>query len=89
VVLLVDLAPVRNARNGHRSGRVVEDVNHPVVADSNTPVILVAFQFLASTGTRFARESHNLRVYSGEKTNSFAADGLSSSVYLGTLAGKL
>src|ERR1035438_10259991 len=44
--LLVDLAAVSNARDTDELRRVVDDVYHAPVTDSDAPLIFVAFQFL-------------------------------------------
>ena len=49
---LVDLAPVCDARDADELRSVVDDVHHAPVTGPNTPLVFVAFQFLASGGPR-------------------------------------
>src|ERR1022692_1962614 len=92
--LLVDLAAVSNARDTDELRRVVDDVYHAPVTDSDAPLTFVAFQFLvlhpAGRGSSAsAKIFRSMRVNSGSPSasNSFCADCLISREYLSTRAG--
>ena len=55
--LFVDLTPVRNARNVNRSSRVVDLIHDSVITDANTPLLIAAFQLLASCWARHKGEA--------------------------------
>jgi len=46
--LIIDLAPVRDSRHIDGSGRVVNDINYPVVANTNPPFLIAALEFFAA-----------------------------------------
>src|SRR5208283_1463772 len=46
---IVNLAPMRNARNAYELRSVVDNVNQTPITDPDAPVIFVAFQLLASS----------------------------------------
>jgi hypothetical protein len=50
VVLFVNFPAMRDPRYAHQLGRIVDDVQHAPVTDADAPLILVAFQLLASCG---------------------------------------
>src|SRR5271167_2692981 len=54
--LFVDLASVRDSRYVDGSGRVVNDINYPVVANANPPFVVAALQFFAARRPRSRRQ---------------------------------
>ena len=46
--LLVGLAPVRNSAYIDGSGGIVDDINYPIVPDTNPPFFIAALQFLTT-----------------------------------------
>jgi hypothetical protein len=46
--LFIYLAPVRDPRHIDGSGRVVNDVNYPVVTDTNPPFVIAVLEFFAA-----------------------------------------
>ena len=54
-------------RHADKFSRVVNDVHHALVSDTNAPLIFVALQFFASCGPRSVCERKNLTVYAMEQ----------------------
>ena len=64
--LLVHLAAVCNASDRDEFRRVVDDVKHAPVPDSDAPLVLIAFQLFASCGPRIIGQRQNFPVCPGE-----------------------
>jgi hypothetical protein len=75
---LVSFAPVSDARNVHGFSGVVDDVNDAVVADSDSPFAIAAFELLAAGRPRvqfepFEAGTIRAIIFLGRSRNSFSA----------------
>ena len=63
--LFVDLASVRDPRHIDGSGRVVNDVDDPVITDTNPPFVIAALECLAARRPRSRRQTFETRHNAG------------------------
>lgn len=62
ISLIVYFLPVSDASDDHCLRRVIDNVDHPVVANPNAPVIPVAFELLTPFGARVICQLKNLPI---------------------------
>jgi len=65
--LLICIAPVRDPRHIDGSGGIVNDVNDPVIADTNPPFLIAALEFFASGGPGIGRQIFETRNNAGNQ----------------------
>ncbi len=64
--LLVNLAPVSNPGHIDDFGRVVNDINYPIVANTNPPFVVAALKFLAAWRSGHRRQLFEARNHPGD-----------------------
>jgi hypothetical protein len=55
--LIVDFAAVGDPGYADQFGRIVDDVHDAPVADTDAPLVFIAFEFLAASRSPIARDS--------------------------------
>ena len=64
--LAIRFAPVPDRRNVDKATPIINRVDHPILADTNAPEVILPLQLARTDGTRIVRKRLNARKHPGD-----------------------